>query len=94
MDWHSADALMTINGLHITLWVLAYCAWRYLTSPRWAQRAQATEDARGERSRRRSHAASVPVADRMERRAQMLAKMQRPGRAPSEHRELRRRKAA
>ena len=94
MDWTSTDALVTVNGLHVMLWVLAYGAWRFLRGPRWEQQAQSAAEAPRVRTRRASRVPNLPTAERMQRRAAMLAKIQRPGRPPAEQEMGRRRKAA
>ena len=39
MNWTTPGVLETITGTHIALWLIAYAAWRFLTTPHRARRA-------------------------------------------------------
>ena len=94
MDWTAQQLYATISGWHIALWLLAYCAWRFLMSSRaeaGVQSAANDVDAvsgAGEARRRNRKPVAYGATGRWAHRSEMLVKM---GWAPARRAPSRRR---
>ena len=78
MHWATENAFVTITGVDIALWLLAYAAWRYLTGASWKRKPDVASEGA-------PMSATVPglssyrtPGERWARRASIIEKVRRP----------------